>query len=204
MDRSEQAPDYPAGDITGVILAGGRGTRMGGADKGLALLAGRPFVEHVIAAIEPQVGALLISANRNLERYRAYGYPVVSDGFDGFQGPLAGICAALDAAATPYVAALPCDSPHPSAELVSRLYQTLARARADVAVADDGRRLHPVFCLVKTSLHQSLHDFLRGGERKIDRWFARVASVPCDFGDQAESFANLNTPQEVAAAGVRP
>ena len=195
---------YPKGDVTGVILAGGRGTRMGGVDKGLAMLAGRPFVEHVIAAIEPQVGALMISANRNLERYRAYGYPVVSDGFDGFQGPLAGICAGLGAAVTPFVATLPCDSPRPSAQLVSRLYQTLAREQADVAVADDGRRLHPVFCLVKTSLHESLYDFLRGGGRKIDRWFERVATVPCDFSDQAESFANLNTPEEVAAAGAHP
>ena len=195
---------YSPGDVTGVILAGGRGARMGGADKGLAMLAGRPFVEHVIAVLKPQVGALMISANRNLERYRAYGYPVVSDGFGGFQGPLAGICAGLGAAATPYVAVAPCDSPRPSAELVSRLYQTLARERADVAVADDGRRLHPVFCLLKTSLHESLHEFLSGGGRKIDRWFECVATVRCDFSDQAETFANLNTPEEVAAAGTRP
>ena len=196
--------DYPLADVTGVILAGGKGTRMGGADKGLAMLAGRPFVEHVIAALKPQVGALMISANRNLEGYRAYGYPVVSDDFGGFQGPLAGICAAMGAVSTPYMAVVPCDSPHLSAELASRLYRTLSRERADLAVACDGRRLHPVFCLMKTSLRGSLHDFLSGGGRKIDRWFERVATASCDFSDQPETFANLNTPEEVAAVGARP
>lgn len=196
-------PRYPLSDVTGVILAGGKGARMGGADKGLAMLAGRPFVEHAIAAFEPQVGALMISANRNLERYRAYGYPVVSDGFGGFQGPLAGVCAAAAAAATPCLAVVPCDSPRLSAELVARLYRTLSRERADLAVAFDGRRLHPVFCLMKTSLHDSLRDFLGDGGRKIDRWFERVSTALCDFSDQAETFANLNTPEEVAAAGIR-
>ncbi len=196
-------PRYPLSDVTGVILAGGKGARMGGVDKGLAMLAGRPFVEHAIAALKPQVGALMISANRNLERYRAYGYPVVSDGFGGFQGPLAGICAAAAAAATPCMAVVPCDSPRLSAELVSRLYRTLARERADLAVAFDGRRLHPVFCLMKTSLHGSLRDFLGDGGRKIDLWFERVPTAFCDFSDQAETFANLNTPEQVAAAGAR-
>ena len=197
-------PCYPLGDVTGVILAGGKGTRMGGADKGLVMFAGRPFVEHVIAALAPQVGVLIINANRNLERYRAYGYPVVSDGFDGFQGPLAGFCAALNAASTPYLATAPCDSPRPPAELAARLYRALSREHADLAVACDGRRLHPVFCLMKTSLHGSLHDFLSGGGRKIDRWFERVATTSCNFSDQPETFANLNTFEEVAAAGARP
>ncbi len=195
---------YPTDEITGVILAGGRSARMGGRDKGLIALAGRPFIEHVIEVIAPQTGALIISANRSLERYRAYGYPVVTDGFSGFQGPLAGICAALAETATPYAAVVPCDTPHPSKELVRRLYKTLSEKRADIAVAGDGRRLHPVFCLLKTSLHDSLYDFLGGGGRKIDHWFEQVKTVVCDFSDQAETFDNLNTPQDLARAGALP
>lgn len=192
---------YPINEITGVILAGGRSARMGGRDKGLIPLAGRPFIEHVIAAIAPQTGALIISANRSLERYRAYGYPVVTDGFSGFQGPLAGICAALAETATPYAAIAPCDTPRPSKDLVRRLYRTLSENRADIAVAGDGRRLHPVFCLLKTSLHGSLRDFLEGGGRKIDRWFEQAQTAVCDFSDQAETFDNLNTPEDLARAG---
>ena len=175
---------------------------MGGEDKGLAILAGRTFIGHVIAAMEPQVGTLMISANRNIERYRTYGYPVIIDECGGFQGPLAGICAALGKAATPYVAVVPCDSPHPSPEVVRRLYRTLSEKRADVSVAGDGRRLHPVFCLLKTSLHNSLQDFLGDGGRKIDRWFEQVQTAVCDFSDQAETFENLNTPEELAQANA--
>lgn len=199
-----KTPPCPINEITGVILAGGRSVRMGGRDKGLIPLAGRPFIEHVIAAIAPQTGALIISANRSLERYRAYGYPVVTDGFSGFQGPLAGICAALTETATPYAAIAPCDTPRPSKDLVRRLYRTLSENRADIAVAGDGRRLHPVFCLLKTSLHGSLHDFLDGGGRKIDRWFEQAETAVCDFSDQAETFDNLNTPEDLARAGGLP
>jgi len=143
-----ETPPCPVNEITGVILAGGRSARMGGKDKGLIALAGRPFIEHVIAAIAPQTGALMISANRNLARYRAYGYPVVTDNFGGFQGPLAGICAALAETATPYAAIAPCDTPRPAEVLVRRIYQTLYENDADIAVDSVALRMHPVFCLL--------------------------------------------------------
>lgn len=185
-----------AGAITGVILAGGRGSRMGGEDKGLVLLDGQPMVVHVARRLRPQVGEVLISANRNQERYAALGYRVVPDLLANYQGPLAGMASALQAATTPFVVTVPCDSPLFGTDLASRLAQALAREEADIAVAYDGEREHPVFLLLKRSLLPSLRDFLNAGERKIDRWFLRHRVARADFSDCPEAFVNVNDPEE--------
>jgi molybdenum cofactor guanylyltransferase len=183
-------------DVTGVVLAGGRGSRMGGDDKGLIILHGRAMVEHVLARLRPQVGALLISANRNQDRYAALGCPVVPDLLADYQGPLAGMAAALQAATTPYVVTVPCDSPLMAADVVERLAAALIKEDADISVAHDGSRTHPVFLMLKRSLLPSLLDFLNAGERKIDRWFVRHRVATADFRDCPESFINVNDPEE--------
>lgn len=189
--------------ITGVVLAGGRGSRMGGEDKGLIVLNGRPMVGHVVARLRPQVGQLLISANRNQERYAALGYEVVPDLLADYQGPLAGMAAALQAATTPYVVTVPCDSPLIGADVVARLGQALVQNAADACVAHDGERTHPVFLLLKRSLLPSLLDFLNAGERKIDRWFVQHRVAQADFRDCPETFLNVNDPEEHRALESR-
>jgi len=195
--------EIPTVDITGVILAGGRGSRMGGVDKGLTPLAGRPMVGYVIDALRPQVGALLINANRSEEQYAALGLEVIRDPVEGFAGPLAGMAAALGAARTPYVATAPCDSPLLPRDLVQRLGDALSAARAQIAVAHDGERMHPVFALLERGLLDSLRVYLDSGERKIDRWFARHDLAVCDFSDEPECFLNVNDADERRALESR-
>ncbi len=197
-----------AGDMTGVILAGGRGQRMGGADKGLALLAGRPLVEHAIAALTPQVGELCISANRNLERYAAYGYRVIPDSVAGYAGPLAGLLSAMEIASTPFVLCVPCDAPAVPADLAARLRAALVRAHADLAVAHDGVRLQPLFALLRRPLAPTLRAYLEAGGREAGRFMRTQAAATVDFSDQPQAFVNLNTPEDLrcldAPAGSVP
>lgn len=190
-------------NITGVILAGGRGSRMGGEDKGLVVLNGRPMVEHVMARLRPQVGQVVVSANRNHDRYAALGVSVVPDLLADYQGPLAGMASALQTAQTPYLVTVPCDSPLIGPDLVARLAQALEREQADIAVAHDGERTHPVFLLLKRALLPSLLAFLDAGERKIDRWFARHRLATADFRDCPEAFVNVNDPDERRAVEAR-
>ncbi|MFL6712643.1 MAG: molybdenum cofactor guanylyltransferase MobA [Sulfurifustis sp.] len=190
-------------NITGVILAGGRGSRMGGDDKGLVTLNGKPMVWHVMTRLRPQVGALLISANRNQERYAAFGVPVVPDLLPDFQGPLAGIASALQHAQTAYVVTAPCDSPLIGPDLVTRLARALVVESAEVAVAHDGSREHPVFLLLERALAPSLTAFLSAGERKIDRWFARHRVARADFSDCPDAFLNVNDAAERRALETR-
>lgn len=190
--------DIPRKEITGVILAGGRAQRMGGIDKGLILLNGKPMVEHVIAALRAEIGNLLINANRNLEQYAAFGYPVVPDIMDGYLGPLAGMASGMRACATRYIVTAPCDSPLVANNLVRRLYETLAREGADISVAHDGERMHPVFALMRRDLLPDLLEYLNAGERKIDRWYARHRLAVAYFRDAPECFRNVNSPQERA------
>lgn len=187
-------------EITGVVLAGGRATRMGGEDKGLLRVAGRPMVEHVLRALRPQVSDLLINANRNLERYRDFGVTVVSDFIEGYCGPLAGMASAMKVARTAYVLTAPCDSPFLSEDLAARLHRGLLRDGARIAVADSGERLEPVFALLDRTLLPSLLAYLAAGERKIDRWYAQHPMTRVDFSDEPGMFSNLNTPEELAAA----
>ncbi len=138
--------------ITGVILAGGKARRMGGDDKGLVDFAGRPLVAWVIDSLRPQVGALVINANRNHDRYARYGYPVIADAMTDFQGPLAGFSAALAEVRTPWIVTVPCDGPYPAPDLVQRLCDALAEQGAELAVASDGQRMQPVYALIPRAL----------------------------------------------------
>ena len=188
-------------DVTGVVLAGGQGRRMGGVDKGLVPFRGVPMAAHAIARLAPQVGAVLVNANQNAEAYAALGHRVVPDAVGGFAGPLAGLHAGLSAATTPFVATVPCDSPFLPPDLVERLAAALERANADVAVARTLDQPHPVFALVRTSVRPHLEAFLAGGGRKIDAWYATLAAVEVPFDDEADAFRNINTRDELAAAG---
>lgn len=194
-------PDRP--EITAIVLAGGRATRMGGVDKGLVNLAGEPMVAHVLRALLPQVDRVLINANRSLGEYASFGWPVVPDLETGFLGPLAGLAAGLRAASTPLALTVPCDSPLLAPDLVARLYSALEREDADLSVPHDGERLQPVFALVKRTLLGSLTAYLEGGGRKIDRWFEQQRVVRVDFSDRLETFVNVNDPQERAALEAR-
>jgi molybdenum cofactor guanylyltransferase len=185
--------------ITGLILAGGRGRRMGGVDKGLQLLRGKPMIEWVVARLAPQVDEVLINANQNLDRYASLGHRVVSDDIAGFAGPLAGLHAGLGAATHPLVATSPCDSPFLPADLVARLHAAIERDAADLAVAKTGDQAHPVFSLVRRAVLPGLGRFLESGGRKIDAWYAALKTVEVRFDDEAEAFSNINTPEELRA-----
>ncbi len=190
-------------DVTGIVLAGGMGRRMGSVDKGLVDLAGTPMVAHVLARLAPQVGAIIINANQNAERYAAFGHPVVPDDVGGFAGPLAGLHAAMSRATTPYVVTVPCDSPFLPLDLVARLAAALVAQQAQLAVAYTGAQPHPVFALVDCRVRGHLADFLAGGGRKIDFWYATLAVAAVPFADDA-AFRNINTPDELAAAAAPP
>jgi len=197
------APDTPPAipiptraNITGVILAGGRARRMGGQDKGLLLFDGQPLVAWVLQALRPQVGRILINANRHLATYADYGYPVVPDLIGGFQGPLAGIATAMAVAETPWLLTLPCDGPFPPPDLAQRLAAALIEADAEIAVARDAERMQPVHALLPLALAPSLQRYLAAGERRIDTWYAQHRLALADFSDCPQGFANLNSPQD--------
>jgi molybdenum cofactor guanylyltransferase len=201
----------PAVAITGLILAGGRGTRMGHADKGLQMFRGLPLVAHAIARLAPQVGTLAININRNETLYAPFGLPLWPDVLPDFAGPLAGLQTGLSRCATPYLLSVPCDSPLLPLDLAARLSAGLESADADLALAvtddegesngdDDhgGRRpqRHPVFCLMKTSVLPQLNDYLRDGGRKMENWMTSLAMVDVHFDDRA-AFNNINTLQQL-------
>jgi molybdopterin-guanine dinucleotide biosynthesis protein A len=186
-------------EVTGVILAGGRATRMGGVDKGLVSIGGRPMIAWVIDALRPRVADVLINANRSHDRYREFGCPVVDDGDSEFRGPLAGMVSGMRAARTPYIAVVPCDSPLVAGEIVQRLYTAAVASGASIAVAHDGERLQPVFALLACHLLDDLAGYLDEGERKIDRWYDRHGYERVDFSDVAGSFANINQPDDKRA-----
>lgn len=188
----------PAPGITGVILAGGQGRRMGHVDKGLQPFRGRPMVAAVLERLRPQVAAVLINANQNRGRYEEFGCPVVSDELQGFAGPLAGLHAALGRAETALVLTVPCDSPMLPLDLAARLHAGLSEAGADLAVARTFDQAHPVFALVRTQVRGHLDRFLAAGGRKIDAWYASLATVEVAFDDEADGFANINTLDELA------
>ena len=185
-------------EVTGLVLAGGQGSRMGGVDKGLAPFRGRPLVAHVIERLAPQVDEILVNANRNPEAYSVFGHRVVADEIPGFAGPLAGFERGLAHARGRLVATVPCDSPFLPADLVPRLRAALEAEGADIAVAKTGDQPHPVFCLMRRSVHASLAEFLASGQRKIDKWYAALAVVEVAFDDEADAFANINTRDELA------
>jgi molybdenum cofactor guanylyltransferase len=182
-------------DVSGIVLAGGLGRRMGGVDKGLQVLRGKPMVEHVLARLAPQVSEIIINANQNIERYATFGPRVVGDEISGFAGPLAGLHAGLKAAAHPLIVTVPCDSPFLPLDLVGRLHSSLKENQ--LAVAKTGNQAHPVFALVRRSVRENLEAYLAAGGRKIDAWYASLAVVEVPFDDEADAFRNINTLEEL-------
>jgi molybdenum cofactor guanylyltransferase len=189
-------------DITGIVLAGGMGRRMGGVDKGLVELDGTPMVAHVLARLAPQVGSLIINANQNRDRYAQFGYPVIADAVGGFAGPLAGLHAGMTVAETPFVITVPCDSPFLPLDLAARLANALAGAAVQLAVARTFDQAHPVFALVKSDVLPHLATFLEGGGRKMDAWYATLRVVEVPFDNEERAFRNINTADELAAAAT--
>jgi len=186
--------------ITGLVLAGGRGSRMGGVDKGLQPYRGMPLAMHALLRLQPQVGATMINANRNLSAYESMGVPVWPDPVADFAGPLAGMLAGLEQCGTPYLVTVPCDTPEFPEDLVARLSAALAAEHAEIAMAaarEQGElRNQPVFCLLQAGLLESLAAFLQSGHRKIDRWTAQHRCVVVEFPD-LQAFFNANTPQDL-------
>ncbi len=184
--------------VSGMVLAGGLGRRMGRLDKGLQPLRGKPMVQWVIERLAPQVDELLINCNQNLEAYARFGYRLVPDEIGGFAGPLAGLHAGLKAASQPLVVTVPCDSPFLPLDLVSRLTERIGAHH--IAVAKTGEQAHPVFSLVTKDVLENLERFLAGGGRKVDAWYAGVRAVEVSFDDQADAFMNINTLEELGRA----
>lgn len=183
------------------MLAGGRGTRMGGVDKGLQPYAGQTLAAHALQRLRPQVEALMINANRNLETYGQWGVPVWPDAWPEHPGPLAGMAAGLAHCQTPWLATVPCDTPGFPADLVKRLLQAALQEQAELAMAAtleaDGRlQPQPVFCLLGVGLLGSLEGFLRGGQRKIDRWTSQHRRATVVF-ECPDAFHNANTLEEL-------
>jgi molybdenum cofactor guanylyltransferase len=183
--------------ITGIVLAGGQGRRMGNVDKGLVPLHGKPMVAHVLQRIAPQVDEILLNANQNLEQYAGFGHPVISDSLTGYAGPLAGLQAGLSAAQHELVATVPCDSPFLPLDLIARLHMALQRNHAQLAVAVTFNQPHPVFCLCRRDVLPHLTTFLDNGGRKIDAWYATLNTVEVNFDDETDAFMNINTRQEL-------
>jgi molybdopterin-guanine dinucleotide biosynthesis protein A len=187
-------------DITGLVLAGGRGSRMGGVDKGLQSFNGMPLALHTLLRLQPQVGTVMINANRNLDAYESMGAPVWPDALPDYPGPLAGLLAGLERCESPWLVSVPCDTPGFPVDLVARLAAAVDAAGAEIAIAatqEGGRwRTQPVFCLLRADLMESLVAFLHGGERKVDRWTSRHRCVEVPFDDSA-AFFNANTLAEL-------
>ena len=189
--------------VTGAILAGGAARRMQGNDKGLLPLCGKPLIKYTLTALAPQVERLMINANRNLQDYAAFGYPVAADDRQGLQGPLAGMLRCLQRAETEFVAVVPCDSPFLPDDLVERLLGQLRKRRTRLSVAHNGDRIQPVFTLMSVTLASSMQDFLDSGGRKIDQWFRQHEPAIADFSDKPQCFDNVNDPQGLAQAERR-
>ena len=185
------------GKISGILLAGGQGRRMGGVDKGLQLLRGKPMAQWVIERFAPQVDELLINANQNIEQYQELGYRVIPDAIGGFAGPLAGLHRGLSEATHPLIVTAPCDSPFLPLDLVVQLKAALEKNNADLAVAKTGDQPHPVFSLCRKSVLTSLTAFLESGGRKIDAWYVQLKVVEVQFADEA-AFRNINTREELS------
>ncbi len=198
------AEPIPRQQVTGLLLAGGRGSRMGGADKGLLPLHGRPLAQHVLDRLRPQVAEVLLSANRHVEDYAALGATVLRDADpQAFAGPLAGIAAGLRACGTPWLLCVPCDAPGLPPDLAHRLGAAALAAGSPAAIAEAGGRSQPVFALLRRELLDSLLDYLAGGGRKVETWLHSVGCVRARF-DDPRGFDNVNLPQQLQALQSRP
>lgn len=199
--RQRPGLSTPIAELTAVILAGGRASRMGGNDKGLIALNGKPMIAHLIDRLRPQAGQLVINANRNLTCYQQYGFPVVTDRWPDFPGPLAGLASALPQINTDYILCSPCDTPHLPADVAARLYQALAAQQSDVAIAMTGDDMQATCFLIRRAACADLERYLTDGGRQVQRWLRGKHWTGVDFADQAKAFANINTPEELAQAG---
>lgn len=191
-------------DITAVIIAGGKGSRLGGLDKGLMLYNKQPFVATIIARIQSQVTNIAINANRNQARYAQYNYPVFGDMLsdisshlqDDYQGPLAGFVSAMQQVRTPYIISVPCDAPCLPYDLVSRLCHAQHKQQTEIAIAHDGERSQFLHALLPVSLQNNLLDFLQHGKRSVGQWYQQHSVALADFSDQPHAFMNINTDQQ--------
>jgi molybdopterin-guanine dinucleotide biosynthesis protein A len=186
--------------LAAAILAGGQGRRMGGADKGLVEYRGRPLIEWVLAALAPQVEEIVISANRNLERYAAYGRRVLPDTLPDYPGPLAGVLAALQAVTADWLLVVPCDTPHLPADLAFRLLGAAQLESVPLVVAEDEARVHHSCFLVHADQRDHLAGFLARGERAVRHWQAELSSTRVRF--DAAAFANINRPDDLPSSPV--
>ncbi len=188
-----------AQSISAILLAGGAGRRMGGEDKGLLKLKDKPLIEWVLARIKPQVNEVLISANRNLEIYRAFGFPVLPDKTEGYAGPLAGIARGLLDAQHDLILSVPCDTPFLPDDLVARLYAALDAGEHDLAVPYIAGAGQHAICLMRRRVGANLAVYLSQGGRKVQEWQAGLQCAQVDFSDAAPFFVNLNQPEQLAA-----
>ena len=183
--------------ITGVILAGGRGQRMGGKDKGTVDYNGQPLVQHVIDRLAPQLDQIVISANRNIDFYKQYNYPVLADDMGDYWGPLAGIATAMKFSQCDLLLTVPCDTPNLPKNLLQHMLGVMHEKNSDIVMAQDGDRLHPVIALVKCSLRDNLLAYLKRGERKVMKWMQSQDWAAADFSDQTDCFVNINSQVDV-------
>ncbi|MEH6627305.1 MAG: molybdenum cofactor guanylyltransferase MobA [Motiliproteus sp.] len=190
------APSFNNNDISAMILAGGRSSRMEGMDKGLIELNGLPMIEHVLQRLKNQLNLIRINANRNQPTYADLGFTVIEDRLDDYQGPLAGMARGLEHCPSEWLLVVPCDTPYLPTDLVQRLYQQAHEQQAEIAVAHDGKRMQPVVALLRRDLYPSLMAFLESGDRKIDRWYNKHQTVTVDFSDYPEGFININSMNE--------
>ncbi|MGD8568841.1 MAG: molybdenum cofactor guanylyltransferase MobA [Gammaproteobacteria bacterium] len=192
---------YSSKDITAVILAGGRGRRLEGKDKGLLPVHGKAMIEYAIAAIKPQVSHILISANRNEQAYARFGYPVINDTMGDYYGPLAGVVSALENTKTELLVTVPCDCPQLPNDLVPRLFAALQTNSTRASIAHDGERLQPMFALLYRNLLPALKAYIETGERKADNWYRQQNATIADFSEFPEAFMNINTEQDLMLFG---
>lgn len=184
--------------ITGVILAGGLAKRMNGQDKGLIHILDQPMVKLIIEKLKPQVNGIIINANRNIEQYQKFNFPVIRDLYENdYFGPLAGMLSAIRNSDSDYILTVPCDNPFIPEDLTIRLLTALNNENAEIAVVHDGKRIQPVFALIKTSLAGSMQQFIDNGDRKIELWYKQHHTVLVDFSDKKDISINLNTPEEL-------
>lgn len=186
--------------VNGLILAGGRARRMDGQDKGLILLDGKHMIEYCISKLAPQVWKILISANRNTEQYRRYGFPILEDKFGEFEGPLTGLMRALTHSGDAPVLVVPCDAPFLSARLASRLLESYVETKTSAVIPHDGDRLQPLFGLYSPAVVTSLREYLASGQRKVETWVTALPHAVVDFSNERESFMNINTVSDLQAA----
>jgi len=183
--------------VTGIVLAGGRGNRMGAIDKGLVNYRGKPMIASVLETLEQALDKIVISANRNIDAYRKFGYPVTSDSTREFAGPLAGMQSGLALTTTPYAFIVPCDTPGINTEILLRLFDRLGENASGLAVASINSKIEPVVLLLETNLLQSINSFIARGERKTGLWVQEQSGIPVDFSDHAEWFYNINRPEDM-------